>query len=351
MPFLGHIVGKSFLEAIPSKIAAVKRISIPTNPTEAKSLRGFCAYDPRYVISFVKIARPLHKAGGVITIFNWTPKTQDAFETLKFRLTTTPILAFYKMKERFILYTDASLTAMGAVLSQVQDGQERAICYASKDFSKAQVRYSNTKRELLANNNFTLHIKYFLLGQKITIMTHRRALQWLHDFTNPDALTARWLEKFAAFNYEVVHRPGKSIGHVGGLSRTLLRAVNAIVTEEPGADTTEEDQKWSNRTKKSLPDPNYFQFSEIQGNFLQSTDSFAHSISTDFALGARIARNTKRRFPANCPNKETFATEVMWPQLIPQSQRLFYHLITAGFFHKPTYKKLRISPGAMKIHA
>ena len=64
-----------------------------------------------------EIARPLHKASEVTTNINWTPEAQDAFESLKSRLTTTPILAFPMMKEPFILYTDASLTAMGAVLS------------------------------------------------------------------------------------------------------------------------------------------------------------------------------------------------------------------------------------------
>ena len=139
------------------------------------------------------------------------------------------------MREPFILYTDASLTATGAVLSQVQDGQEHAICYASKAFSKVQTRYSATKTELSAVVNFTRHFKRSLLGQKFTIITDHRALQWLHNFKDPDALTVRWLEKFAAFDYEVVHRPGKSIGHADGLSRTPLSAFNATVTKDPAA--------------------------------------------------------------------------------------------------------------------
>ena len=132
VPFLGHIISKNGLEADPDKIAAVKKFPIPTNPTEVKSFLGLCSYYRRYVQNFAEIARPLHKASEVTTNFNWTPEAQDAFETLKSRLTTTPILAFPMMKAPFILYTDASLTAMGAVLSQVQDGQERAICYTIK---------------------------------------------------------------------------------------------------------------------------------------------------------------------------------------------------------------------------
>ena len=208
--------------------------------------------------NFAEIARPLHKASEVTANFNWVPEAQDVFETLISQLTTTPILAVPKMKEPFILYTDASLTAMGAVLLQVQDGQERAFCYASKSFSKAQTRYSATKREFSAVVIFTRHFKLYLLGQKITIITDHRALKWLHNFKDPDALTARWLEKFAAFDYEVVHRHGKLIGHADGLSRTPLRAFNAIITEDPATDPPEEDQKWSNRTNESPPDPKHF---------------------------------------------------------------------------------------------
>ena len=138
VPFLGHIISKNGLEANLSKIAAVKNFPIPTNPTEVKSFLGLCSYYRRYVQNFAEIAQPLHKAGEVNATFHWTPEAHDAFETLKSRLTTTPILAFPMMKEPCILYTDASLTAMGAVLSQVHDGQERAICYASKALSEAQ---------------------------------------------------------------------------------------------------------------------------------------------------------------------------------------------------------------------
>ena len=352
VPFLGHIISKNGLEADPDKIAAVKKFPIPTNPTEVKSFLGLCSYYRRYVQNFAEIARPLHKASEVTTNFNLTPEAQDAFETLKSRLTTTPILAFPMMKEPFILYTDASLTAMGAVLSQVQDGKERAICYASKAFSKAQTRNSPTKRELLAVVNFTRHFKHYLLGQKFTFITDHRALQWLHNFKDPDALTARWLEKLAAFDYEVVHRPGKSIGHADGLSRTPLRALNAIATEDPAADAPEGDQKWPNRTNESPPDPKHFQYSEIQGDVLQSTDSIAHCISADFKLGAGIARSIERRFPTQYPDKEAIASEVIWSQWIPESQRFVYHLITkVRYFHKPTYKALRLSLEAMKNHA
>ena len=191
-----------------------------------------CSYYRRYVKNVAEIARPFHKAREVVAGFIWTSKAQESFEALKSKLPTTQILAFPLMKKPFILYTDASLTALGAILAQVQDGQERAICYASKAFSKTQTPYSATKRELLAVVSFTRHFRHYPLGQNFLIITDHRALQWPHDFRDPDPLTAGWLMKFAAFNYEVMHRQGKPIGHADGLSRTPLRAFNSIVTED-----------------------------------------------------------------------------------------------------------------------
>ena len=92
------------------------------------------------------IARALHKASDTKSSFTWTEETTEAFESLK----STPILAFPDVKEAFILYTDASSTAMGAVLAQVQHGKERSLCYASQAFSKSHTNYSARIREILA---------------------------------------------------------------------------------------------------------------------------------------------------------------------------------------------------------
>ena len=80
---------------------------------------------------------------------------------------------------------------MGAVLAQVQNGMEKAICYASKALSNSETKYSATRRELRAIVTFTRHFRHYLLGRKFTIVTDHRALQWLHNFKDPDGMTAR----------------------------------------------------------------------------------------------------------------------------------------------------------------
>ena len=171
---MGHVLSADGLKVDPEKIAAVKKFPISTSQTEVYSFLGLCSNYRRFVENFAKIARSLHKLTESSPSFSGTPEAQTAFQTLQARLLTTPILAFPSMEEPFILYTDASLTAMGAVLAQVQNGKERAICYASKSFSKAQTRYSATKRELLAIVHYTRHFRHYLLGRKFTIvMDHR----------------------------------------------------------------------------------------------------------------------------------------------------------------------------------
>ena len=164
----------------------------------------------------------------------------------------------------------------------MEDGQEPAICFASKAFSKAQTRYSATKRELLAVVNSTRHFRHSLLGRMFKIVTDHSALQWLHNFKDPDALTARWLEKLAAFNYEVVHRPDKSIRHADGLSRIPPKALNMVSTQSKINAHDNTGSEWPNRS----PETNLL---EKEGNLLDSDESIAHCVSADFKMAAGVA--------------------------------------------------------------
>ena len=390
--FLGHVISKDGLQVDPEKIAAVKQFPVPAIQTHVKSFLGLCSYYRRYVKNFADIARPLHKASETTTPFKWTPEAQDAFDKLKACLTTTPILAFPSMKEPFILYTDASLSAMGAVLAQVQDGKERAICYASKALSRSQMNYSATKRELLAVVHFTRHFKHYLLGRKFILRTDHSALRWLHNFKDPDGLVARWLEKLAQFDYEVEHRPGKSIGHADGLSRIPTKPV-LLVSEEPNVARIEQTGEWPNaqsardindippapapipgdvlerlpskcrviRSKSSEPlrQRDVFEvatepkkYTEINGDLFDSKDSIAHCVSADFKMSSGIARSIKRKYPTVYPGRVRYYDVPLWTQWLPETKRYIYHLLTKDrFYHKPTYAALRAPLERMREHA
>ena len=326
-----------------SKVEAVQKIPVPRSQTEVKSFLGLASYYRSFVPKFAEIARPMHKASETSTKFEWTPEAQDAFESLKLKLTSTPILAFPCLKEPFIFYTDASQFAMGAVLAQVQDGKERAICYASKSLSKSQTKYSATRRKLLSLVTFTRHFRHFLLGQKFTKVTDHSALQWLHSFKDPDGITTRWLEKLAPFDYEVRHQPGKSIGHADGLSRIPPNSINEIETHLPSTSTHNEIPQVATVINN---------YQEVIGDVFDSQGSIAHCVSADFEMSSGIARHFKRKFPTKHPSNLDHSYTPLWPQWPPKIRRYLYHLVTKQkYFNKPTYSTLRASLERRRTHA
>ena len=171
--FLGHVISKNGLEADPEKLEAVQNFPVPQNQTDVMSFLGLCSYYRRYIKDFATIARPSHEARETKSSFTLSGETQDSFESLKKHLSCTPILALREVKEPFILYTDACLTAMGAVLAQVQDGKERANCYAFKAFLKSQTDYSATERELLDLVTFILNITFSQGYSKLSLINVR----------------------------------------------------------------------------------------------------------------------------------------------------------------------------------
>ena len=112
------------------------------------------------------------------------------------------------MDEPFILDTDASDRGLGAVLSQVQGGNERVIAYAARALSKAEGNYSTTRKELVTLVWGAEHFETYLNGRRFLARTDHSALQWLQNFKNPRGQVARWLERLSDFDFEVEHRSG-----------------------------------------------------------------------------------------------------------------------------------------------
>jgi len=118
----------------------------------------------------------------------------------------------------FLLDTDASDTGLGAVLSQMQDGNEVVIAYASRTLSRPERNYDVTKRELLAIVNGLKTFKQYLLGRHFVVRTDHAALQWLRKTPEPMGQQARWLTFIEQFNFEIQHRIGTKHGNADSLS-------------------------------------------------------------------------------------------------------------------------------------
>ena len=147
--FLGHVVCAEGVTTNPDKIEAVKSWPVPRNAKEVRRFVGLCTYYRRFVRSFSDVARPLHELIEKGQSFEWTKACEDSFQQLKDALVSAPVLAYPRTTEPFLLDTDASNVGVGAVLSQVHDGEEKVIAYYSHALSRPERNYCITRRELL----------------------------------------------------------------------------------------------------------------------------------------------------------------------------------------------------------
>lgn len=149
---LGHVVDKTGISPDPSKTVTVQEWPVPTTVREVRAFLGLAGYYRRFIANFALLAQPLNALLVGVPVnkksnnqrIEWTVECQAAFEKLKICLTQAPILAFADFSLLFVLYTDASHQGLGAVLSQVQDGQERVIAYASRSLHPAERNDDNS---------------------------------------------------------------------------------------------------------------------------------------------------------------------------------------------------------------
>ena len=136
-------------------------------PYKVKGVRqfvGFVGYYRRFVKDFADLADPLVALTRKGAPFVWTDRQQAAFEALKACLVCAPILGFPTESGRFVLDTDASLFAVGGVLSQLQNDREVVIVYASRSLRLSQRQYGTTHREMLAAVVMCTHFRSYLRG-------------------------------------------------------------------------------------------------------------------------------------------------------------------------------------------
>ena len=216
--FLGRWVGPSGLELTDEHIKTVQDWPKPTSSKDVERFLGLVNYHRMFIKDYSKKAAPLYKITGKKD-YVWGSDQDNAFRDLKWALTNPPILALPNSRDEFILDTDASLTAIGVELIQVQNGHEKVVAYGSYALTKEQSRYCTTRLELLAVVRFTRQYRHYLLGKKFTVRTDHSSLTWLVHFKEPQGQLARWLEELSQYDMVVVHRPGKKHENADALSR------------------------------------------------------------------------------------------------------------------------------------
>ncbi|KAJ0039446.1 hypothetical protein NL108_014130 [Boleophthalmus pectinirostris] len=242
--YLGHVVSERGVETDAEKIKALTTWPVPTNLKELRSFLGFAGYYRRFIQGYSNIVRPLNdltagypplrkgkkkptKQGGS-QYHNpkepfgqrWTQKCQEAFEQIICKLTTAPVLGYADPKLPYILHTDASTVGLGAALYQLQDGQLRAIAFASRGLSKSEMKYPAHKLEFLALKwAVTEKFSDYLYGTDFTVVTDSNPLTYILTSAKLDATSYRWLSALSTFSFQLQYRAGKQNVDADALSR------------------------------------------------------------------------------------------------------------------------------------
>ncbi|GKG16984.1 putative reverse transcriptase domain-containing protein, partial [Tanacetum coccineum] len=137
LQFLGHVIDRSGVHVDPAKIEAIKSWAAPMTPTEVRQFLGLVGYYRRFIEGFSLISKPLTKLTKKNKKYKWG-KEEEAFQTLKQKLCSAPILALPKGTKDFVVYCDASLKGYGVVLIQ----REKVISYASRQLKVYEENYT-----------------------------------------------------------------------------------------------------------------------------------------------------------------------------------------------------------------
>jgi hypothetical protein len=118
VPFLGHVISSEGINVDPSKVRDVLHWEPPKSVHQVRSFLGLAGYYRRFILNFSKISKPVTKLLKKCTKYVWSKECDEAFQTLKKLLTTSPVLAQPDIAKPFDIYCDASSTGLGCVLMQ-----------------------------------------------------------------------------------------------------------------------------------------------------------------------------------------------------------------------------------------
>lgn len=224
--YLGHIITDKGVTPNPEKVKAVTNFPVPKNPKEVKSFLGLAGYYRRFIENFSKLTKPLTSLLKKDTNFVWSTDQDQAFNILKEKLVSAPLLQYPDFSQPFVVTTDASNYAVGAVLSQGPIGKDKPIAYASRTLNKAEGNYSTTEKELLAIIFAVKTFRPYLYGTKFFIVTDHRPLLWVMNVKDPGSRLVRWRLKLEEYQYEIVYKQGILNSNADALSRIPINVIN-----------------------------------------------------------------------------------------------------------------------------
>ena len=209
--YLGHEVGLGEIAPKNANVQAILEMPVPTDKRSVRRFLGMVGYYRRFVRNFATISSPLTNLLKKEVLFKWNADCQESYDQLKAVLTNFPILKAPDFNKPFLLAVDASDYGVGAVLSQVEEGEESPVAYFSKKMSEAQRKYSTVEKEVLSLIMALDHFEIYLSNNPsmLTVKTDHNPIVFINKFKNKNRRLMRWSLILQEWNLDIQHVPGK----------------------------------------------------------------------------------------------------------------------------------------------
>jgi hypothetical protein len=236
IPYLGHLVSKDGIKMDPAKILTIQEWPKIVTIKQLRAFLGLMGYYRKFMAGYAQTAKPLTELLKNESMNEWGPEQDEARAKLIQTLTTAPLLQSPDYAKPFVVTTDASNVALGAVLSQIN----KPVAFLSKTFSGAELNWTIYDKELFAVI-YALHKWEHYLHTKIpiTIITDNNAVTAIQKQPTLAPKQARWIQYLEEFNYEIVHRPGTENKVADAISRRDIYGITIV-----------ENQHWMERVRQ-----------------------------------------------------------------------------------------------------
>ena len=221
--YLGYVLSHNGVSASADKMKAIVNYPTAKNARDVRTFLGLASVYRKLVPNFAETAKPLTALTRKNQEFVWGLSQQ---KELEYKLCTTPVLSYPDFCLLFILTADASKTTVAAILSQVQEGIERPMAYASRQTNEAEQNCTASEAEMLALIWATKYFRCYLYGRRFLVMRDHAALTHLRNFDDHNHRLIRLTLKLSEMDFTVEHKAGAKIVHVDALSRHVDVVMN-----------------------------------------------------------------------------------------------------------------------------
>lgn len=206
--YLGFHISHNTISPVTSNIAKITQFAPPKTAKQVKKFLGVCGFYRTLIPNFADLISVLTPISNKQSKFKWTQVEQEAFDNLQQIFFSNPFVRLPDFEKSFFLNTDASTSAISAVLLQEHQGTLHPVSFFSKSLSKSEAKYPAIKLELMAIYKGVMAFKTYLYNRKFTVISDSKPLRHYRKITSPADIVTRWLLALSEYTFDFKYIPG-----------------------------------------------------------------------------------------------------------------------------------------------